>query len=78
MTTTGAAEAVAERVRVALDGAGLSINRTSELTGIPYPTLRRRIKVQPEFFTVDELARIAAVTGVDFAYLAAGTAAVAA
>lgn len=73
MTTTGAATEVANRVHEALNGAGLSINKLSELAGIPYPTLRRRIKVQPQFFTVDEIARIAAVTGVDFAYLAAGS-----
>lgn len=78
MTNTVAADGVAERVRGALSDAGLSINRLSELTGIPYPTLRRRIKVQPEYFTVDEIARIADVTGVEFAFLAAGAAAVAA
>lgn len=72
MTNTVRAESVAARVREALADAGISINRLADLTGIPYPTLRRHIKVTPALLTLDELNRIADATGADFAFLASG------
>jgi hypothetical protein len=72
VTTTGRAEAVADRVREAANNAGLSTLGLAELAGIPYPTLQRRLKLKPEYFTVDELVRISEATHTDFSWLASG------
>lgn len=65
---------MAGRVGEAARAAGLTKHQLAEQTGIPYPTLRRRLEVRPDLFTVDELVRIAEATGTDFAWLASGEA----
>lgn len=72
MTQAGRAEQVAVRVREATETAGLSLNRLAALTGIPAPTLRRRVTAGPGLFTVDEITRIAEATGQPFGWLIAG------
>lgn len=72
MTQAGWAEQVAIRVRQAAETAGLSPNRLATLSGIPAPTLRRRVDKVPGLFTVDEISRIAEATGQPFGWLIAG------
>ena len=64
-TPAAAAAATAAAVRAALDKAGLSVNRTATLTGIPQSTLDRRLRGTPPGFTVTELSSLASLLGVD-------------
>lgn len=63
---------LAVRVNAVRRGAGLTVEKLAHETGIPYSTLRRRLEKNPHQFTVDELARIAAATGVPFEALLVG------
>ena len=64
-TPAAAAAATAAAVRAALDKAGLSVNRTAALSGIPQSTLDRRLLGNPPGFSIAELASLASLLGMD-------------
>lgn len=66
------AQQVAAGVAQAIQDCGLSEVAVAERSGIPRTTLKRRLAGHSAF-NVAELAAIAAVLGVDFASLTAGT-----
>lgn len=57
---------LATRIEAARVTAGRTKRWLSETTGIPYPTLNRKLTVSPEAFTVQDVSRIADALAVDF------------
>lgn len=57
---------LATRIQAIREDAGISILRLSEMTGIPYSTLRRKLLNAPETFSLIELSLIADSLGVEF------------
>ncbi|MDQ0894469.1 helix-turn-helix domain-containing protein [Agromyces ramosus] len=63
-------EDVAKRIREAREGDGRSERWLAEETGIPYPTLRRKLNQRPDNLTLDELIRITRALRLNVAELA--------
>ena len=64
-TPAAAAAATAAAVKAAIEQAGLTVNRTAALSGIPQSTLDRRLLGNPPGFSIAELASLASLLGMD-------------
>lgn len=71
MSNRKAAELVT-RITKAREVTGRTNRWLSETTGIPYSTLNRKLNVTPEFFTVQDLSRIAVALDVSLSSLVSG------
>lgn len=70
-------EDVAKRIRDAREADGRSERWLAEQSGIPYPTLRRKLNQRPDNLTLDDLIRITRALRLNIAHLASEPAAVA-
>lgn len=75
MTNASLTESLAAIVRDLMDSQGRSVNNMADSTGIPFSTLRRRVRGQRPF-TTTELDLVATELGTDIATLFAHASAI--
>ena len=59
MSTTVEAQNLADQIENARTSRGMTIRDLSDTSGIPYPTLRRKLQNGPDLFNVREVSALA-------------------